>query len=374
MVRMETPCSMVIVPGGVDDEDARCHRSVSSPVFIPVMGSRHENQEAVAQLRQEAAADHKSLMQIAAAVNNEAGLRARLIEREREERGRELSQLRAELKELRGMMVSANTSSVVHNDQCPAGDTKVADLSATNAADSDKGAKCDVMLLSLQLDGMERRMVESINFSEETIALVNTHSQKLVSLEESLEDSLRISLVMDLQDGFKKLVHQTEKLTDQVERQSTRCAGHHHGHGDISAETAISDPIQSDPRQSEAINATLNVLRGELDNYVLDAMNEASSYAKCLVDSAVNLCKRVLSDLEHSAQAATDNQTSHDTFMLEVAQQIPETIRSAVTEYNQSRAIGCHPVAQEEVDDSVVVQNHSSTELLPIAESNCEDA
>merc|ERR1719162_827054 len=207
---------------------------------------------------------------------------------------------------------------------------------------------------------MERRIVESINFSEETNALVNMHSQKLVSLEESLEVSLRISLAMDLQDGFQKLVHQTEKLTDQVERQSTRCAGHHHGNGDISAQTAISDPIQSDPRQSDAINATLNVLRGELDNYVLLAMDEARSYAEFLVDAAVKLGKRVLSDIEHSAQAASDNPRSHDTFMSKVAQQIPETIRSAVTEYNQSRAIGCNPVAQEEVDDSVVVQSHSS--------------
>jgi len=332
-------------------------------------------------------------------------LRARLIEREREERGRELSQLRAELKELLGMRVSTNTSLVVHNDQRPAGDTEVggvshqtsattlagtcgddfrqrtaaedileelavlrADLLGMNAADCDAGAKCDVVPLRQLLESINRSISESINFREETSAVVNMHSQKLVSLEKSLTDSG--ALEMDLQTLAIDLV----KLTDQVERQSTRCAGHHHGNGDISAKTAISDRIQSDPRQSEEINATLNVLRGELDNYVLDAMNEASSYAKCLVDSAVNLCKRVLSDLEHSAQAATDNQTSHDTFMLEVAQQIPETIRSAVTEYNQSRAIGCHPVAQEDVDDSVVVQNHSPQELLPIAESYCEDA
>merc|ERR1712086_330958 len=131
------------------------------------------------------------------------------------------------------------------------------------------------------------------------------YSQKLVSLEESLTDSG--ALAMDLQDGFKKLVHQTEKLTDQVDRQSTRCAGHHHGNGDISAQTAISEPIQSDPRQSEAINATLNVLRGELENYVLLAMDEARAYAKVLVDASVTAVKRVMSDIEHSAQAAIDN-------------------------------------------------------------------
>ena len=67
--------SMVMVPEGVDDEDVRGNRSVSLPVSVhgsPVMGSRHENQEAVAQLRQVAVANYKSLMQIAAAVEVDA--------------------------------------------------------------------------------------------------------------------------------------------------------------------------------------------------------------------------------------------------------------------------------------------------------------